>query len=165
MRRSLIWLAIAVVSVVSCKPVEQPGLAPLPPAGVPTELVPTLPGVPPVTSTVAPTLVPGATVALKSGITFTVTLGPTCPGPQREEEVCTAPYEGAFVVTHSDGREAARFTTDVHGRAVVDLPPGSYIVSIKPGTGRSQPRGGPVDVTVAAGQYVEISLALDTGMR
>jgi hypothetical protein len=102
---------------------------------------------------------------LQSGLTFVATLGPICPGPQREDQVCTVPYQGEFVVTRPDGSEVARFKTDVDGRAVVDLSPGDYIVLAKFEAGQSQPRGGPVEVNVVAGQYVEVALDLDTGMR
>ncbi len=93
------------------------------------------------------------------------TIGPTCAGPQREGQVCTAPYEGEFVVTRADGSEVARFSTGADGRAVVDLPPGSYTVSAKAGAGRPFRSGGSVDVTVVTGQSVEVAVELDTGLR
>jgi hypothetical protein len=104
-------------------------------------------------------------MTLKSGLTFTATVGPTCPGPQRVGQVCTAPYEGEFIVTRPDGNEAARFKTGVDGRAVVDLPPGAYTVSTQLDAGSVLRRGGSVEVTVVPGQYVDVVLDLDTGMR
>ncbi|MBI5563871.1 MAG: hypothetical protein HY870_03175 [Chloroflexi bacterium] len=68
-------------------------------------------------------------------------------------------------MTRSDGGEAARFTTGVDGRAVVDLLPGSYTVSTRPGARQSLRRGGSVEVKVLAGQYTTVLLELDTGMR
>lgn len=167
MYRSLIWVVVAVAGLLGCKPSLQPVIAPASPtASAPIE--PTPVAKPQTVPTSAPTSVPTAVPSLteeKSGLTFTATLGPTCPGPQRVGQVCTAPYAGEFIVTRMDGSEAARFNTDVDGRAVVDLPVGNYSVSIAAGGGRSLPRGGPVEVVVTAGQYVEVVLELDTGMR
>jgi hypothetical protein len=98
-----------------------------------------------------------------SGIHLTATIGPTCPGPERPGEVCTQPYQGLFVVTNSSGAEVVRATTDQNGKATIDLPPGNYIVAPKV-EGRL-PSGMPTAVTVLPGQYVEVSVGLDTGIR
>lgn len=94
----------------------------------------------------------------------TATIGPTCPGPQREGQICTQPYSGEFTVTDRVGNEVARFTTDADGYYTLEVAPGDYRVAPVTG-GRSLPRGNPVDVTLTEGQTVEISLELDTGIR
>ncbi len=100
-----------------------------------------------------------------SGIRFTATRGPTCPGPERPGEVCTAPYEGTFVVLRSDGTEVTRFTTDKDGRFTVDLPPGDYTITLNLATPSPFPRGESVSVTVTADAYADVSMELDTGIR
>lgn len=79
--------------------------------------------------------------------------------------MCTAPYEGEFIVTRSDGSEAARFKTDVDGRAVIDLTPSDYTIWVHPDSDSRLRRNGSIAVSVVAGQYVEVRLDLDTGIR
>ncbi len=100
-----------------------------------------------------------------SGIRFTATRGPTCPGPERPGEVCTAPYEGTFVVLRGDGTEVTRFTTGKDGRFTVDLPPGDYTITLNLATPSPFPRGESVSVTVTADAYADVSMELDTGIR
>jgi hypothetical protein len=99
-----------------------------------------------------------------AGIHLTATLGSTCPGPTRSDQACARrPYEGLFVVTNASGAEVARVTTDQNGMATIDLPPGEY--TITPKIEGRLPSGAPVTATVFAGQYTEVSLELDSGMR
>ncbi len=100
-----------------------------------------------------------------SGIRFTATRGPTCPGPERPGQVCTAPYEGTFVVLRGDGTEVTHFTTDKDGHFTVDLPPGDYTITLNLATPSSFPRGESVNVTVTADAYTDVSMELDTGIR
>jgi hypothetical protein len=88
---------------------------------------------------------------------------PTCPGPERPGQICTQPYQGLFIVTNNAGAEAARATTDQDGKATIDLPPGNYTITPKV-EGRF-PSGAPAAVTVLSGQYVEVSIELDSGLR
>ncbi len=163
MRGSLVWLIVLVAGLLGCKPALQPVTVPVSPTvSTPTESAPM--AAPQVVLTIAPTSASSSAME-QSGFVLTATLGPTCPGPQQEGQVCTAPYEGKFIVMHADGSEVARFNTGVDGRAVVDLSPGRYIVSLAPGAGRTQPRGEPVEVIVVAGQRVAVDLELDTGLR
>ncbi len=98
-----------------------------------------------------------------SGLHVTATVGPTCPGPQRPGQVCTRPYEGALVVTDSHGKDIATVTTDQNGQAIIDLPPGAY--TIAPKIEGRYPAGMPTAATVSAGEYAEVYLELDTGIR
>ena len=100
---------------------------------------------------------------MASGIHLTATIGPTCPGPERPGQVCTQPYQGLFVVTSNTGAEVTRATTDQDGKATIDLPPGNY--TITPKVEGRLPSGAPTAVTVLSGQYVEVSIELDSGIR
>ena len=100
---------------------------------------------------------------MASGVRLTATIRPTCPGPERPGQICTQPYQGLFIVTNNAGAEAARATTDQDGKATIDLPPGNYTITPKV-EGRF-PSGAPAAVTVLFGQYVEVSIELDSGIR
>lgn len=174
--RQVCWLACvlaALVAAASCRPAATPAAQPAPTALVPV-VGTALPGesgalpVPPplVTATVVE-VTPAPTVELiptgSSGIHLTATIGPTCPGPERPGQVCTQPYQGQFVVTGGNGAEVARVTTDENGQALIDLPPGEYTVT--PQIEGRFPSGAPVSATVGAGQYVEVNVELDSGIR
>ncbi len=165
MRKFFLTIGVLTVFVVaSCQPAAtpiprapQPTISPLSP--LPTSIAPqSLPEVTP-TALANPVNTPSAT----SGVHLTATVGPTCPGPQRPGQVCTRPYQGEFVVTNNAGAEVARVTTDQNGKATIDLPPGDY--TIAPEVAGKLPRSAPTTVTVPAGQYVEVNIELDTGIR
>jgi hypothetical protein len=73
------------------------------------------------------------------------------------------PYQGLFVVTSNIGAEVTRATTDQDGEATIDLPPGNY--TITPKVEGRLPSGAPTAVKVLSGQYVEVGIELDSGIR
>jgi hypothetical protein len=105
-----------------------------------------------------------------SGIRGLVLLGPTCPGPVEASpgdigpEPCVTPYAAELVVLDSENVKVASVTSANDGRFSVDVPPGEYVVAPKTGTD-SYPIANPVSVTVVAGQYAEIQINYDTGIR
>lgn len=130
--------------------------------GAPTSPAPATETAPAPTPVV--TLVPASTLAARSGVRVTATIGPTCAGPVRPDQVCTQPYAGEFVVTDQSGREIARFVTDEQGEAAIDLPPGEYLLIPKfdpsmrlTATARQ--------VIVPADGYAVVTFDLDTGIR
>ena len=66
-------------------------------------------------------------------------------------------------MTNHAGAEVARAATDRNGQARIDLPPGEY--SLSPQIDGRFPVGGQITATVPAGQYVEVSVELDSGIR
>jgi hypothetical protein len=67
------------------------------------------------------------------------------------------------VVQTPSGKEVARTNTDAAGRFSFDLAPGDYlVVSLTTGV---FPLPSSAEVTVVAGQVVEIELLLDSGIR
>ena len=108
-------------------------------------------------------LSPASTPFAASGVHLTATIGPTCPGPVRPGQVCTRPYEGLFVVTDKAGAEVARAGTNQNGLVTIDLPPGDYIIT--PNIEGRFPLGAPATVTVTPGQFAEVSIGLDSGIR
>ncbi len=168
MRQKLRWIlpgAAALLVFAACRPAGAP----------PTQLVPTVstPAAPassvetlvPVTPAENPAATPELVPAPGglSGAKFTAQLGPTCPGPERPGQICTKPYQGGLAVKDAKGAEVAQVQTDENGKATLNLPPGEYVVT--PTVEGPFPRGAPVTFTVQAGQYTEVSVELDTGIR
>jgi hypothetical protein len=156
---SLLTLSILASCKPAATPMPTPTVLPSPNLAAPQQIVPTA------TREVSPSSVatPILSAAAKSGIRITAKLGNTCPGPQRSDQVCEAPYQGEFSITTIQNTAAIRVTTDQDGQATVELPPGPYTVTPKI-EGRF-PSGAPVDVTVPPGQVVEVVVELDSGMR
>jgi len=108
------------------------------------------------------------TPAPPSGIRGLVLLGPTCQSeasPGANEPVpCLTPYAATLVVLDSEGAVVTRVTSAADGRFSVDLSPGDYVVAPATGTD-SYPIANPVSVTVVPGQYIDIEINYDTGIR
>lgn len=101
----------------------------------------------------------------ESGITGTVTAGPTCPVvPANDPNCADRPVEGVTIlVLDAGGREVARVATDAAGRFAVTLPAGPYMIEPQPAKGYLRTPE-PVAVNVGDG-YVSVALAYDTGIR
>jgi hypothetical protein len=68
------------------------------------------------------------------------------------------------VIVLNLAREAVtQFQTDVEGRFEVPLPPGEYI--LQPQSPGRYPVASELNVTVLAGQYTEVTIHYDSGMR
>jgi hypothetical protein len=99
-----------------------------------------------------------------SGIEGAVNVGPTCPGPSivNGTRDCTEPLAADLrVVTDSTGQEAAQTSSDSEGHFRVDLPPGSYAITVPGNAGLADP----VQVTVQPGKYSEADVLIDSGVR
>ncbi len=170
MRRKLMWLVwlggIAAIVLAACRPAGAPLSVPTS-TTAPSISTPTgeRPASPTPTSAVAPTPTSAAnSQGQTSGAHFIVQMGPTCPGPERPGEVCTRPYQGELLVKDASGAEVAHVQTDEMGQATLDLTPGEY--TVVPVVGDSPyPRGAEATFTVQAGQYAEVGVELDTGIR
>jgi len=102
-----------------------------------------------------------------SGIRGSVVLGPTCPTgsePGAHDPVpCLTPYAAELVVLDLENVVVERVTSGGDGKFTIDLPPGEYVIT--PEAGDPYPIAQPVPVTVVAGQYVEVEINYDTGIR
>lgn len=107
------------------------------------------------------------TPAPPAGIRGTVILGPTCPTGQspgaNEPVTCLTPYAAQLVIVDRDNVVVTRTSSGTDGRFEVTLPPGDYIVT--PESGDPYPIAQPIPVSVIAGQYVEVEINYDTGIR
>lgn len=108
-----------------------------------------------------------ATPLPPSGISGTVILGPTCPTgsqPGAHDPVpCLTPYAAQLVVLDTNNSVVARVTSGEDGAFRLDLPPGDYVIT--PHSGDPFPVAQPVNVRVTAGEYVEVQINYDTGIR
>lgn len=110
---------------------------------------------------------PGATPAPPSGVRGQVILAPTCPISEEPDPLnpvpCLTPFSAQLVILDADNGVAARVTSDADGRFEVTLPPGEYVIT--PLGGDPFPMAQPLAVTVLAGEYVEVEINYDTGIR
>jgi hypothetical protein len=107
---------------------------------------------------------------LASGIQGQVVIGPTCPGPVPAEPAqatncADKPYQATITVLDQKNQEVTTFETDADGKFYITLDPGTYTLQADTMSNRAFPRAKPQVVTVTAGNYTEITIMLDTGIR
>jgi hypothetical protein len=107
-------------------------------------------------STLAPT-------PTDSGVEGQVFVGPMCPVVQEGEECPDQPYQADLMVTSSGGRVIVRFRTDEDGRFRVLLAPGDYI--LHPESQNAMPFAAEQPFTVLPGQFTQVVLTYDSGIR
>ncbi|MFQ5796181.1 MAG: hypothetical protein ACE5JP_14185 [Candidatus Bipolaricaulia bacterium] len=102
-----------------------------------------------------------------SGIIGKVLIGPQCPVIKlgMEEQCQDKPYQATVIIKTEDGlREITQFSSDSNGEFRVVLEPGTYLLEPLL-SGFRFPRAGPEIVTVETGQFTEITILYDTGIR
>jgi hypothetical protein len=99
-----------------------------------------------------------------SGIEGTVTVSPTHGGPIKEGEPDSAPMANAALVIETAGGSAKTVTTDGQGHFKIELPPGRYSLRTEK-TGMRGRRCALLDIEVSAGEFKQVHLNCDTGMR
>jgi hypothetical protein len=107
---------------------------------------------------------------LASGIQGQVLIGPTCPGPvssdpTREAECSGKPYQTTITVLDQENQPVTTFETDSEGKFYITLKPGTYTLSTQSQPDQPLPRAKPQIVTVKAGEYTQVTITLDTGIR
>ena len=108
------------------------------------------------------------TTQVESGVEGQVFISPTRPGPIRLGQGSSkAPYETTLaIMTAGEGREVTRLKTGSDGRFRVALPPGEYeIVPVTDKPARFLPRASPQQVKVLPGQFTQVTIDFDSGMR
>jgi hypothetical protein len=100
-----------------------------------------------------------------SGIEGHVTMGPTCPGPVRlgSTECQDLPYQANISVLDSKYSQITHFQTDNNGYFKISLEPGTYI--LHPESGNPLPIAADQIVVVTDGQFNQVSIVYDTGIR
>lgn len=100
-----------------------------------------------------------------SGIEGRVTEGPMCPGPvQIGNNTCPdQPYQATISVLNANNTQINQVQTDIYGYFKIPLFPGTYI--LHPASGTPLPRASDQSVVVSEGQYTQVTIIYDTGMR
>lgn len=108
---------------------------------------------------IAPT--PGPT----SGIEGSVTEGPMCPGPVPiDNNTCpNQPYQATITILNADNKKVAQIQADANGYFKLPLVAGTYILHPEPG--KPLPIAADQTVVVIDGQYTQVTIVYDTGMR
>ena len=102
-----------------------------------------------------------------SGIQGVALAGPQCPvqGPGVGDECDDQPYQATIIVRSENGStEITRFTAEDDGTFRQPLPPGSYLLDPQAGE-NGFPFADDQLVTVTEGQFTEITILYDTGIR
>lgn len=99
----------------------------------------------------------------QQGIYGQATIGPMCPVIREGDPCPDEPYQAEIVVENARGRDVVRFQTGSDGRFRVELPPGDYTIVPRPGPGIEF--AGQQTVMVGDGQWVEIAISYDSGIR
>ncbi|MFP5263793.1 MAG: hypothetical protein ACLGJB_18075 [Blastocatellia bacterium] len=109
----------------------------------------------------------GMTTQGESGIVGQAVISPVRPGPIRVGQARNEqPFKTTLVIsTAAEGREVARLETGPDGRFRVSLPPGEYKVGPPPGGARFLPRASEQFVKVLPGQFAQVTINFDSGMR
>jgi len=103
-----------------------------------------------------------------SGINGVALAGPQCPVERPDSPCPDRPVANAEIDIYNPDR-ARKITavfTDNDGRFQVDLAPGDYYLEPQPpDPSRPFPIGSPQTVTVHAGEYTDVTVSYDTGIR
>ena len=117
----------------------------------------------PAPATVTPT---GSGEGTDSGIDGLVVEGPICPVERAGSPCPDRPLAAPIRITPVDGGAGITVESDDQGRFHVAEPPGQYDVQPLPVDGARWPAPGPPQrVTVEAGQFVQVTVTYDTGIR
>jgi hypothetical protein len=99
------------------------------------------------------------------GIRGTAHVGPQCPVVQYGSPCPDAPFDGEILVTTPDGDEVATVPTRADGSFEVALDPGTYVVGVVQANPGGPPFAKPVTAVVKAGSFIEVDVAVDSGIR
>ncbi len=100
-----------------------------------------------------------------SGIEGQVTIGPNCPGPAKpgNEDCASKGYQATISVLSETNTPVTHFQTDELGNFRIDLAPGTY--TLHPESESAFPHASDQTVTVDKGQYTQVEIVFDTGIR
>ena len=99
-----------------------------------------------------------------------VTIGPNCPGPERDGNPCpTQPsaYAARKILVYNEAKTEMLFTVDIdsQGLYVIDLAaPAKYTIDLKP-NGIDRTSDLPKVVDIHANTVTKVDVSIDTGIR
>ena len=121
---------------------------------------------PPLDSGEAPTAnSDGSPASNESGVEGLVLIGPTCPAAQSGTECPDLPFEADLAILNLDGEEVARGKSAVDGTFRIPLPPGEYVLVPEQPSPNLPPFASPIEIEVKPGEYVELDIRYDSGVR
>jgi hypothetical protein len=100
-----------------------------------------------------------------SGIVGKVVIGPTCPVEMPGLDCADKPYQATLTVLTPSGDKVTRFTTDEEGQFRVNLAPGQYILHPESPDDMGLPYGVEQTFAVEKGQFNELLVMYDSGIR
>jgi hypothetical protein len=122
---------------------------------------PTCPGAQAVSSQLC-----SSTPASKGILIGDVVAGPTCPVDNAEQPCPPHSVPNRLILIETPGGDLVmRITTDQQGRFRIMLAPGTYQVLVPPDSNPFPIQRSPQQVTVIAGQTMQVQIELDTGIR
>jgi hypothetical protein len=143
MRRLISFPLALVLSLAACTPLQnQPTDAPPPATPLPT-------------STSAPTSA--------SGIMGQVRIGPTCPVVQADSPCPDRPFQATITVLDHNRNQVTQVQSDAQGKFRVAVPPGDYV--LVPEQPDRVTRADEQTVTVVSGQFTQVTITYDSGIR
>jgi hypothetical protein len=89
-----------------------------------------------------------------------------CPGPvpvNGDSECADKPHQASIAVLDTQNREITHFQTDATGYFKINLLPGSY--TLHPISENAFPHAPDQTVIVSPGEYTQVDVSYDTGMR
>jgi hypothetical protein len=158
-----------VVFLTGCDGKETPSSSPTASASPSSTIEPTVTdtAIPPTSTqelTVSPT--PAATSTPATGLTGVsgvALVGPSCPVETEDEPCPDRPWQGPIVAKTLNGSEVARTESDAAGHFELPLPPGEYEIIAELAGFLPAPIS--LYVTLASGEWKEIEVMLDSGIR
>ncbi|GEM_PF-941098 len=165
--RDMVWLALfsallmgMLVSLAACAPDSGTGANP---SGTVNATVAASPTCPAGQSCPPQPTSPASTTGVLSGL---VVAGPTCPVESVDNPCPPRPVPNRLVLIETiGGAVVSRATTDQQGQFMVTLAPGTYQVRVPQGESPFPIQRVVQQVTVIAGQTVQVKIELDTGIR
>ena len=100
-----------------------------------------------------------------SGIDGLVTIGPVCPVERIDTPCPDKPHQATIVVQDEGGREVARVQSGEDGRFRLALAPGTYTLAPQSSNPGGLPYAPEQQVDVRAGEYTQVSIQFDSGIR
>ena len=104
-------------------------------------------------------------IPANTGIQGQVTMGPMCPVVISGQECPDRPYQATMAILTRAGRDVKKFTTDANGKFTVLLAPGAYILHPLPPQNSPMPFGRDEPFNVVEGQFTQIKVVYDSGIR
>jgi hypothetical protein len=94
-----------------------------------------------------------------------VLIGPMCPVMRADEPCPDQPFAATLLIRDSQGRELCTVASGEDGRFQVDLPPGAYEIVPLAGGASGLPFAAAQWVAVAPGQFTDVIVSYDSGIR